>query len=55
LTRRSMGTAHGHPKAAEGELSNSLRDALRAAWKGGLRRVKGIIRFPNSLTMLPNI
>lgn len=55
LTRRSMGTGYGRPKAAGGGPSNSLRDARRAAWKGGLRRVLGIIRFPNSLTMLPNI
>ena len=55
MTRQSMGTEPGRLKGGEGGPTSSLRDALRADSKGDLRRVPGIIRFPNNLTMLPNI
>jgi hypothetical protein len=50
-----MGTGPGHLKGAEGGPTSSRKDALRADSKGGRRRVPEITRFPNNLTMLPNI
>ena len=55
MIRRSMETGPGHPKEAEGEPINSLRDALRADLNAGLKRALGTTRCLNNLTMLPNI